>query len=146
MECVTPDIGISFQVVEHAMRDIFLPYLFHGATAQINGREIISLPVKKARIALPKPNWTAGEHCTASCVITDHLVTALSGTSEFRSSNPAFLMGKRGDYIRQKHAEDAGTAKGEARAAASKMDTKWLGRIQQTGVWLSVSPSTVNGK
>ena len=40
--------------------------------------------------------------------------------------------------------EAAETDLGEVRAAASKTDSRRMGRIQRTGVWLSVLPSTVN--
>ena len=41
--------------------------------------------------------------------------------------------------------EAAEKAMGEARAAASTKDARWMGRIQSMGVWLSELPSKVNG-
>ena len=90
---VTPDIGMAFQVVEDSLRDIFLPDLFQGATAQIPGSSITSLPVKQSGITLPDPNRTVGANWAASCIITGHLVTALLGTAEFRSGDHALMMG-----------------------------------------------------
>ena len=145
VQCVTPDIGMAFQVVEYAMRDIFLPALFQGATAQIPGRAITGLSVRQAEIALPDPAQTAGENWTASCTITGHLAAALCGTADFRSGNHALLTRKVRTDIRQRHAEEAETALEEAWAAASKPDARQLGWIQRTGAWLSVLPSTVNG-
>ena len=54
-------------------------------------------------------------------------------------------MGKGRDDIRRKNAEEAETALGEARATALKPDAQRMGRIQWTGTWLSVPPSTVTG-
>ena len=54
------DIGMAFQEVDDALRDIFLPDLFQVAMSQILGREITGMPVKRARIALPEPTRTAG--------------------------------------------------------------------------------------
>ena len=136
---------MSFQVVEDVLRNIFLPSLFQGATSQILRRVIKNLLSKKAGISLPESTWTAGVNCTESCMITGHLVTALCGTAEFRSGNHALLMGEGREEIRQRHAEEADNTLGEARTAASKSDTRRLGRIQQKGAWLSVIPSTVNG-
>ena len=81
MQRVIPYIGISFQVLEDALQDLFIPALFQGAPSQIPGRSITGLPVKQAGIALPDPTWTAGANWTASCVITGHLVAALRGTA-----------------------------------------------------------------
>ena len=59
VQCATPDIGMAFQPVEDELQDTFLPDLFQGATPQISGRVITSLPVKQAGITLPNPNQTA---------------------------------------------------------------------------------------
>ena len=63
---ITPDIGMAFQVVEDALRDILLPDLFQGDTEQIPGRSITGLPVKQVGIALPNPTRTTGANWTAS--------------------------------------------------------------------------------
>ena len=66
--------------------------------------------------------------------------------AEFRSGDHALLMGESREEIQWQHSEAAETALGEARAASSKTDGQWQGRIQMMGVWLSVLPSTVNSK
>ena len=86
-------------MVEDALRDIFIPSLFQGATAKIPGRTITGLPVKQAGISLPDPTWNVGENWTASYVIMGHLVTALRSTAEFRLGNHALLMGEGRDDI-----------------------------------------------
>ena len=83
MQCVTRDIGMTFQEVEDELRDTVLPDLFQGATSQIPGREITGIPVKQAGIVLPDPTWTSGANWTVFCVIMGHLVTALHRTDEF---------------------------------------------------------------
>ena len=55
-------------------------------------------------------------------------------------------MGEGRADIRRRHAEESETALGEARSAASNPDAQRLGRIQHTGEWLSVLPTTVTGK
>ena len=117
-------------------KDIFLPALFQGATAQIPRRAITGLPVKQAGISLPDTTRAAGANWTASCRITGHLVAALHGTAEFRSGDHALLMGYGRYKTRWRHEEEAETALGEARDAASNPDACQLGRIQKTGVWL----------
>ena len=54
-------------------------------------------------------------------------------------------MGEGRDEIRLRHNENADTALGEAREAASMEGSHRMGHIMQTGAWLSVLPSTVNG-
>ena len=54
-------------------------------------------------------------------------------------------MGEGRDEIHWQHAEAAETALGEARATAFTEDACHMGRIMQTGAWMSVLPSTVNG-
>ena len=91
--------------------------------------EITGLPVKQDGIALPEPTQTKGANLTASYVITGHLVAAFHGTAEFRSRDHAPLMREGREEIRRRHAEAAETAKGDARAGASKPDAQRMGRI-----------------
>ena len=74
-----------------------------------------------------------------------HFVLALRGTAGFRSVNHALLMGEGREDIRRQHVDATETALGEAWAAASNTGKQRLGRLQQTGAWLSVLPSTING-
>ena len=130
---VTPDIGMAFHVVENTLRDILLLALFQGGTSQIPRREITSLPVKQAGIALPEPTQTVGANWTVSCVIIGHLVVALHGMAEFMSVNCALLMGEGSENIFRRHMEDAETTLVEDQAAASNPDARRLGQIHQTG-------------
>ena len=97
--------------LEDALQYIFFLSLFQGGKAQIPGREITGLPIRKDGIALPNSNWTA------SCVITGHLILALHRMSKFRSGDHATLMRDGRDKIQQRHAEEAENALGESRAA-----------------------------
>ena len=118
------------------MRDILIPSLFQGATTQIPGIAITSLRVKQSGIAHHNPTMITGENCTASCMLTGHLVTSLRGTAKFNSGDHTLLMGEERKEIHQQHAEEADTALRESRAAALNPVARWLGRIQRTGVWL----------
>ena len=66
MQRVTPDIGMAFQVVEDALRDILLSDLFQGDTEHIPGRSITGLLFKQVWIALPNPTRTTGANWTTS--------------------------------------------------------------------------------
>ena len=143
---VTPGIGMDFKPVEDELRVTFLPDLFQEDTSQILRRAITGMPFKQAGIALPNPIKTSRDNCIASYVITGHLVAALGRTAEFRLGDNSFFMREGREEIQQRHAEAAEIALGEARADASTKDAHRMGRIQRTRAWLSVNPSTVNGK
>ena len=98
---------MEFQEVEDDLQEKLLQDLFQGATSHIPWRAITSLPAKQAGIALPNPTQILRANWTVYCVITGHLVTALSGTAEFRSGNHALLMGDGREEIRRQHAEAA---------------------------------------
>ena len=55
-------------------------------------------------------------------------------------------MGEGRYEIRWQYAEAEKTALGEAQSAASTEDALWMEHIMRMGEWLSVLPSTVNGK
>ena len=122
MQCSTPGIGMSFQAVEDALWDTFLPSLFQGYISHIPGKVITGMPFKQARIALPDPTRTAGANWMVSCVITGRLVAALRRTADFRLVYHALLMGEGREEIRWRHVEAEETTLVEAWAAASKPD------------------------
>ena len=105
--------------MEDALRNTFLPYLFKGDTSHIPGRVVTGVPVNHSGIALTDPTHTFGANCTASCIITGHLVTEIHGTAEFRSGYHALLMGEGRYEIRRWHAEAVDTELREAWANAS---------------------------
>ena len=83
MQRVTPVVGDSFGPVETALKETFFPALFEGMHEGVPSRGVAHLPAKEAVLALPDPSQTAPENCTASCVITGHLVAAIRGQVEF---------------------------------------------------------------
>ena len=96
MQRVTPGVGEAFGPVEEALREIFVPALFRGLSEGLPKRENTRLPVKQAGLALTDPVQTAPENCTASCIITGHLVVALRGQVAFRTADhSACLRGRR---------------------------------------------------
>ena len=145
MQSVTPYLGTAFQPIDDTLCSVFLRDLSKGDTSQIPGRVVTSLPVKKVGIALPDPTQTFRANWTASCFVTEHLTAVLCGTAEFWSGDYALFRGEGRDEIRRRHAEDAETELGEARADTSMEDACRMGWITRAGAWLSVFPSTVNG-
>ena len=146
MQHVNSNICTEFQTIEDALGNNLLLYLFKGATYQIPRRAVTGMSVNQAGISLLYPTETAISNCTASCVIKRHLVPELHMTAEFRSVDHDLLMVDGRDKICWQHAEDAETALGQAWDTTSMEDARRMGRITQTGAWMSVLPSTVHGK
>ena len=76
---VTPGVRDSFDPLEDALKETFVPALFKGLQEGVPERGVTRLPVKQAGLDLPNPTQTAPENWTACCVITGHLVSALRG-------------------------------------------------------------------
>ena len=145
MQRVTPGVGAAFGPVEEALREGFVPALFRGLTEGLPTRENTCLPVKQAGLAIPDPVKTAPENWTASCVITGHLVAALRGQAAFRTANHTACL--RGGRLSVRHrgeqrAEEASTA---ALEGVPVLQARQMLRAANTGAWLTVLPSTVNG-
>ena len=136
---------MTFQPVEEALREEFLPAFFKGDTSQIPERAVTGLLVNQVGIALLEPNQTAGANWEMSCIITGYHVVTLCGTAKFRPGNHSLLMQEGRDEICQRHSEAVEMALGESRASAYTEDAPQMGHITRTWAWLSVIPSTVNG-
>ena len=89
---VTQDIGGAFGPVEMSLWYMFVTALFQSVGEGTLGRGVTLVSVKQAVIELPDPTKTAPKNWTASCVITGHIVAALRGQKEFRTSDHAVYM------------------------------------------------------
>ena len=145
MQPVTPGVGNAFRPVEAALQETFVPALFEVLREGMPERGVTRLPVKQAGLALPDPSQTVPENWTASCVITGHLVAALWGQVEFwTADHSACLQEGRTEVWRRGHwqaEEDMMTAL----EGAPVLHARRLQRATNTGAWLIVQPSTVNG-
>ena len=56
MQRVTPGFGDVVGPVESALKEIFVPALFHGLREKLPERWVTRLPVKQAGLALPDPS------------------------------------------------------------------------------------------
>ena len=109
------------------------------------GGQSPELPVKQTGMALPDQTRTAPENWQVSCVITGHLVSALSGQVPFRTADhAACLRDGRAAVLRQNVAKAMASLKTTI-ARAPAVITCRLRRATKTGAWLTVQPSTVNG-
>jgi hypothetical protein len=83
---------MQFEVVEEALAKKFLPSLFGNRESCDAKRQLVSLPVKHAGLALPNSTTAAESNWKASTLICGHLVAALRGTTDFRSEDHSATM------------------------------------------------------
>jgi hypothetical protein len=81
------DSAMSFFDVEMALHHDFLPALFREEKVDDAIRQLSSLPVKKAGLAIPNPMTTTESNWTSSTVICGHPVAAIRGRVDFQSAD-----------------------------------------------------------
>ena len=127
------------------MQETFLPALFQGLGEGAPARGVTRLPVKQAGLALLDPTKTDSENWTTSCVITGHLVVALRGKEEFRTADHLACLGEGRTAVRKRSVLLAEEALAKTIAGGAFQGARQLQRATNTGAWLTVQPSTVNG-
>ena len=143
---VIPDCGDKFAPVEKAIAESFLPALFGDQIEQGDYRRSLArLPVKFAGLAIPDPTESAKTNYEASTQTCSHLIAAIRGEKEFKSADHKAVISEvkseRKGRIEEAHER-------EFRSITSSLgrDTRRaIARGRETGQWLNVLPSTVNG-
>jgi hypothetical protein len=143
---VTKDIGPAFAELEKLLASSFLPSPF--GDPNVDGdqrRELSCLPVKWAGLALPNPASSAKTNYDASILMCSHLLAALRGVETFRSADhQAVIADVKLELATHNQARHAS----ELDSLASKLscdERRTILRGRETGQWLSVLTSTVNG-
>ena len=145
MQRVTLGIGNAFGPVEMTLKETFVPALFKGLGGGVPERGVTCLPVKQLGLSLPDPSQTDPENWTVSCVITRHLVAALRGQVEFRTADHLARLQDGWTAIFRRGQQQAGESLTATLEGARILHAHRLQRATQTGDWLTVQPSTVNG-
>ena len=145
MQRVTPGISNALSLVEKALRENFVPVLFEGLGEGTLEQGVTHLTVKQAVLALPDPTLTAPEKCTASCVITGHLVAELRGQVEFRMADNSACLREVQTAVWWRIQQRAEAALAAKIARAPVQGAHRLRWAKKTGAWLTVQPSIVNG-
>jgi hypothetical protein len=143
---VTKNMGQEFEAVEVALSRTFLPTPFGDDYDDDDPRrDIACLPVKWAGLAIPNPTVAADANYKASTLLCSHILAAFRGVDTFRSAKHKLVISEVKTELKlrneAKH-EDSMTL------LASKLsygDRRTILRGQETGQWLSVLPSAVNG-
>ena len=145
MKRVTPGIGDAFGPVEKALRETFVPELFKVLGDGVLEKGVTCLPVKHEILALPDPTPTSPENCTASCVITGHLVGELRIQVEFHTADHLSCLREGRAVVRRRSQHQAEEALAATLEGAQVQCIRRLRRATKTGAWMTVQPSTING-
>ncbi len=147
MQRVTNGLGPEFDGMEQALQKDFLPALF-GDFALVGDnlpRRLACLPVKKAGLAIPNPTTTAGDNWTATTVMCGHLIAAIHGTVESRSADHSAVMAAGKVKTQERKLSESTATLKTILSNLPDGQSRTIRRGEQTGAWLSVLPSTVNG-
>ena len=143
---VTKNVGPEFEAVELALSGTFLPTLFGDDYGDDDPRRNIScLPVKWAGLAIPNPTSAADANYEASILICSHILAAFRGVETFRSAKHTSVISEVKTELKLRNRNKY---ENEMTLLTSKLpcdDRRTILRGQETGQWLSVLPSTVNG-
>ena len=101
--------------------------------------------MKQAGRALSDLTKTAAENWTRSCVITGHLVAALRGQKEFRVAYHSTCLREGSTALGKRSVLLAEEDLAETLAGCVVQGAHQLQRAPNTGAWLTVQPSTING-
>jgi hypothetical protein len=133
--------------VKVSLSRTFLPTLFEDDYDDDDPRRDIScLPVKWAGLAVPNPTLAADANYEVSTLLCSHILAAFRGVNTFRSAKHKSVISEVKTELKL-----CNEAKHESSITllASKLScgdcSRTILRGQETGQWLSVLPSAVNG-
>jgi hypothetical protein len=145
LQRVTDGLGLEFSAIATALHYDFLPAIFGIDEASDTLRKMASLPVKFAGLAIPDPTVTAETNWSASTVICGHIIAAIRGTTIYRSADHLSVL-KTGKAEIRKRRDDCSMDEMESiLRTIPKGESRTIRRGRETGAWLSILPSTVNG-
>ncbi len=138
-------VNDKFGDVHAVLRTKFLPALFGKASLTDSQGQLTCLPVKKAGLVIPDLTEMAGENWTASTVACRYLISALRGKEEFRLVTHQSTMKEERAATRRQNSDISDEKLTKILRKLPEGLSRSIKRGQQTGAWLSVLPSIVNG-
>jgi hypothetical protein len=131
LERVTKEIGPVFASIKQTLAKTFLPTLFFNEYDDDDPRRALAgLPIRWAGLAIPDPTTSAQPNYEASILLCSHILAAFLGVDVFRSTD---------------HAAKSESSLNNLASKMSCNNHRTILRGKETGQWLSVLPSTVNG-
>jgi hypothetical protein len=145
LQRVTDGISTEFQAVESSLKDDFLPALLGQSKVGQPLRDLLALPVKHAGIAIPNPTTSAGGNFRASTIVCGHLVASLRKRATFNGAEHTSVIkeGRAAMRLCRAAVDDSELTRLLRNLPQEKR--RIIERGRQTGAWISVQPSTVNG-
>jgi hypothetical protein len=143
---VTEGIGPEFASIEQTLAKTFLPTLFGDDYDNDDPRRALAgLHVKWAGLAIPDPTTLAQPNYEASILLYSHIMAAFGGVDVFQSTDHLKVIREVKAKLKLRN---AATSESSLKDLASKMscnNRRTILRGKETGQWLLVLPSTVNG-
>ena len=142
------NIGDAFDPVEAAISQHFLPALL--GTCPSKGtppplRKLLSLPVKFAGVGVPISPKTADIHHATSLDCTTVLTESLLGRRKFNLQTHIKTMKEGRSAAKDSNKNRAAATLTPLLTAMRPMHRRKAERNQETGAWLSIIPTIVNG-
>jgi hypothetical protein len=143
---VIADIGDCFFDVEDSITNIFLPALF-GETLQNCDyrRKLAALPVKFAGLGIPDPSATSESNFEASTLVCSHLLAAFRGVEPFSSMEHQSVRTAVTTELKLRRSVQLDSTLDSILGTLDCDTRRTILRGKETGPWLSVMPSTLNG-
>jgi hypothetical protein len=129
-----------------ALSRTFLPTLFgDDCNDDDPPRNISCLPVKWAGLAVPNPTVAADANYEASTLLCSHILAAFQGIDTFRSAKHKLVISEVKTELKLRNEAKCEDSMTLLTSKLSCGDRRTILRGQETGQWLSVLPSAVNG-
>ena len=142
------NIGGSFAPIEQAISKEFIPTLFDRTdfndTDKQHLRNVFSLPVKEAGLAISNPTTTAETNFKSSTLITTHIVAALRGRTKFEHHKHVQISRQCRSELRQRKKTASEEKLNRILHPIDEFNTRLINRAKSTGAWLTVQPSSYN--
>ena len=145
LQRVVPGVADSFEPVEKALVDEFLPALLGENVLFAELREVLSLPIKSAGLGISNPMSTASECHRVSKACTQSLTDSLLDGEDL----DVVVYGR--EVKQQQRQEAHGRRMDHSTALANLLDkmspskARRIERAKETGGWLSILPNSLNG-
>ena len=137
-----------FASIDTAIHTAFLPALLGGTTPTTippDLRTLLSLPVKVVSVGMPNPNESANNNHTTSSVCTSVLTDSLlDGISLVIGDHQVAIQEGRTVAQSSRRANSA-TTLASLLVPMDALDSQRTTRNTETGAWISVQPTLVNG-
>ena len=108
-------------------------------------RALAALPVKWAGLANPDPTTSAQPNYESSILLCSHILAAFRGVDEFRSTDHTKVIREVKAELKLRNAAKNESCLKDLTSKMSHLNKRTILRGKETGQWLSVLPSTVNG-